>query len=467
MAISGLQDNIRKNLGYYDWTDVAQCACQIVGKFGISGARGVLNNINKVLRYIHSVREGLETLSGFVNKVQGFGEYVFGLDFIKNQIMKQLANINVCPMIDELVWREMSNIGFGVDIAVNNWFADKLEVLNKYGTKAQEEIRDAEKFLSALSQMIMLVEDCAVEVVGSSGKSGGGLSSSKTLENGLKGDVVSQGVNISVDSQEYYTEKERATGLYKIDDEYWIAYADEYKNILGMFKKNGVWSNTIYIGVGGNLPSVYIDGNKVYVFYVVPGWIYIYSFDRDNIYNLDLKNIFYYGKVIDVAAVVYKRMFWLNEIDGVWRVMTLDLEHNGNTQEVFNTGVSTDIYGGIDISGSDLSVWNIFYSLNDKLYLLKVNLNNMNIVGFIEIGEGSRPYIFRNDELEMYGLLCYDKIKGWGVRFSSDLINWTGLACINRIVKELKDSFISLTKNVSLTEFFDMLQETIDIGVGL
>jgi hypothetical protein len=466
MAVSGLQDNIRKNLGYYDWNDVAQCACQIVGKFGISGARGVLNNINKVLRYIHSVREGLEMLSGFVNKVQSFGEYVFGLDFSKNQIMKQLANINVCPMIDELVWREMDSIGFGVDIAVNNWFADKLEVLNKYGTKAQEEIRDAEKFLSALSQMIMLVEDCAVEVVGSSGKSGGGLSSSKTLENSLKGDVVSQGVNINVDRKEYYTEKERATGLYKIDDEYWIAYVDKFKVVSVMFKKNGQWGS-VPIDVNDLPPSLYIDGNKVYVFYVLSGLIHIHSFDRDNSYNWGLKRIVYYGKVIDVVAVVYKRMFWLNEIDGVWRVMTLDLEHDGNIQEVFNTGVSTDKYGGIDISGSDLSVWNIFYSLNDTVYLLKVNLNNMNIVGFIEIGEGSRPYIFRNDELEMYGLLCYDKVKGWGVRFSSDLVNWTGLACINRMVKELKDSFISITKNVSLTEFFDMLQETIDIGVGL
>jgi hypothetical protein len=260
--MADVKESLKKSLGYYDWSDVAQCACHIVRKFGIKGSRNILNNIQQILGYINSVREGLETVSGLVNKLQSFAESLFGLDFIKNQIMKNLANIETCPMLDAMIWRELSSVGWITDLAVNKWFADKLDIINKYGTKAHEEIREVEKFLGLLSQMILLVEDCAVELV--QGSSGSGSSGVKSLADALEAKDVG-GKPRMEELEEYYKNIERVS-VVNIDGEIWIAWENSGK-VYVRRNVNGVWGSDIYV-LDGWYPRLFWDGNRVYLFFM-------------------------------------------------------------------------------------------------------------------------------------------------------------------------------------------------------
>jgi hypothetical protein len=263
--MADVKESLKKSLGYYDWSDVAQCACYIVRKFGIKGSRNILNNIKQIFGYINSVREGLETVSGLVNKLQSFAEYLFGLDFIKNQIMKNLANIETCPMLDTMIWRELSSVGWITDLAVNEWFADKLDIINKYGTKAHEEIREVEKFLGLLSQMISLADDCVVEMVqGSSGSSGSGSSGVKSLADELEAKDVS-GKPRMEEMGEYYKNVERISAV-SIDGEIWIAW-ESGGRVYVRRNVNGVWGSDSYV-LNGRYPRLFWDGSRVYLFFM-------------------------------------------------------------------------------------------------------------------------------------------------------------------------------------------------------
>ena len=260
--MADIRDSLKQSLGYYDWSDVAQCACHIVRKFGVQGSRSILNNIQQILLYINKIREGVDLVAGLVNKLQSFAESVFGLDFVKNQIMKNLANVETCPMLDAMVWRELSSVGFITDLFVNKWFADKLDIINKYGTKAQEELADVEKFLSLLSQMILLVEDCAVELVqGSSGSGSGGV---KSLKDELEAKDVGGKPRFELE-EEYYKQIERVS-VVNIDGEIWIAWESNNKIYI---RRNvgGVWQDDVYV-IGGKYPRLFWDGNRVYLFFM-------------------------------------------------------------------------------------------------------------------------------------------------------------------------------------------------------
>lgn len=163
------------------------------------------------------------------------------------------------------------------------------------------------------------------------------------------------------------------------------------------------------------------------------------------------------GKVRDLLGKRHERVFWLADIDGIWHLMTRKL----SDEDVIDIDVLKErrlwsvgegVYGGLDFVGSGKSIWMIVYSLNRSLFVLKTDGEVSRMLYYGEIGAGSYPYIFRNDMLEMYGLLSYSK-EGWLVRFSSDFGKWSVGKSVNMLSDTLKKGFMHQRTSVSMYDF--------------
>ena len=175
-----------------------------------------------------------------------------------------------------------------------------------------------------------------------------------------------------------------------------------------------------------------------------------------------VKRVTCQGKIKDIVAQVYERAFWLSNIGGTWFLMTrLFADESQTDEEVLKERrvlkVGSGIYKGLDFTGSDLSVWTIFYSIDGVIFLLRMDGDVSRVINYGELGLGMYPHIFRSDVLEMYGLLSYDARRGWGLRFSSDLGSWTSFVSILKVGEDLKESFVSLTTGVTLKNFLYIL----------
>jgi hypothetical protein len=186
---------------------------------------------------------------------------------------------------------------------------------------------------------------------------------------------------------------------------------------------------------------------------------------------MNVKRVTCQGKIKDIVGRMYERAFWLADIGGNWVLMTRLFSDESKTDEDILKErrlwvIGSGIYKGIDFTGSDLSVWSIFYSLNGVVYMIRTDGNVSRMINYMELGTGTYPHIFRSDILEMYGLLSYDSKKGWGMRFSSDMGAWTNFVIVDKIGEDLKESFINLNTGISLKDFLAIIDYANQQNIG-
>lgn len=154
-----IKQQLREAIGFYTADDLVRCAAQLVRVLGISGSLNLIQAINKLLQALQALRSILSLIQAIKGQIQGLGSFVFGLDFVKNLVMQQLTRVDACPLLSSLLWRELSRLGFGVNLQLFDWWKDKVSFLDKIGSDIQDELDEAIRILTMLQQLIQLAGD--------------------------------------------------------------------------------------------------------------------------------------------------------------------------------------------------------------------------------------------------------------------------------------------------------------------
>lgn len=179
------------------------------------------------------------------------------------------------------------------------------------------------------------------------------------------------------------------------------------------------------------------------------------------------------GRVSDSWLVAGDRVFWFTSVAGVWFLMYREwMTFPGNNQEVLSETIGQKIGGGVfrgfDVVGSSVSYWNFVYSMDGMLFNLKMSGKLDKVLGYKQLtaGDSYYPVIFRNDVLELYGILFMGSDKRLMVMFTPDFVNFLGYVSVTKISDDLQKGFVAPYTGVSLYDYIEFMKWFNDNDVG-
>jgi hypothetical protein len=154
---------LQTRLGYYDASDIMACACHLVRKFGISGAKEILKPLKDMLTLLGDARMNLSKVLGVINQLEALGNDILSLDPIVRIVYDKLSRLNICPIVDRAIFDAVKEIDMFKDIAMGDFFADKGLLIGTYANIANNELNDIANLIGALSDTLLLVDGCTNE----------------------------------------------------------------------------------------------------------------------------------------------------------------------------------------------------------------------------------------------------------------------------------------------------------------
>ncbi len=243
--------NIHEITAYYDHTDWAQCACNVVRKFGIAG-------VSSQVKALRDVRDSLSNISDVLS---GIGLAGIGLDdimtklipgnFINRLSFQQLQRFHICPLFSDLV----RNIVTVDTNNVDNFFKHRHEWLQKRILDKVNKINNDRILLLRLENLISVMEGCV-----SSSFSEGKTYKNEILSSPIREKNAFPGISL-IDSYHLMN-----ANVIIVNGEVWIVY-EKNKNIFIQRKVDGIWIEPMFMS-GGDSPTLFFDGTYIKLYWV-------------------------------------------------------------------------------------------------------------------------------------------------------------------------------------------------------
>lgn len=248
------QPDIKEVLAFYHEGDWAECACNIVRRFGISGAAGIIKSLRDIIGAIDDIG-GI--LGGGLELFQNFDDVMARLipgNLVSRLSFDKLRKVHICPLFSDLL---MSVSGKGIDIvrgfAIDDFISSKHKYIGKAAEEKAKHLNNYRMELLRLERLITTVEGC-VSVGFSEGKDyrdevlGLEAESPKAFDR-IAGDVHQMmGVNSTT-----------------VNGELWTVYQNSSRVYIQR-KVGETWQTPVFVSEG-DFPTIFFDGTFVRMYW--------------------------------------------------------------------------------------------------------------------------------------------------------------------------------------------------------
>jgi len=252
MAI-GDKDYLRKQLGFYDWDDVAQCACELVKRYGVADVRNILEKLKSLSEINADLQEYISDVIARIDSIISLADSILNLNPLERLIYRELSKLKVCPLVDNLIYDILGDINILKNIQLGEWFGNRAGAIIGALNTTNQVLSESQEKLLRFAELIKVMDACSTE----------SIPESKNYEDVLLGHHVVVPPNIEK-SEEHYDIPPMGT-VANVNGETW--YAFEKDGFVKVARKiNSVWQSPVDV-TEGYYPKIFFDGTRVNIYF--------------------------------------------------------------------------------------------------------------------------------------------------------------------------------------------------------